>query len=505
MLDDDLDLKLRKWKIAAIALTVIVLGLGTLLTIMYLNGSGGESGAEPSPGLSISEEDLAKLSDTNKAFVAVSEYVGPSVVQIRTLTRVQTADFFDFGPFGDDFFEDFFGPDAFGGGEQWSEAGGSGVIVSEDGYILTNNHVVEGAREITVALTDGREYDAEVVGVDPGTDLSVIRIDPDGDQLPVAELGDSDEIRVGDWVVALGSPFGLENTVTAGIISAKGRSALNILDYEDFIQTDAAINPGNSGGALVNLRGEVVGINTAIYSTSGGYMGIGLAIPINLARTVMDQLIETGEVTRGWLGVYIQDVNQDLARALELPDDTRGALIGEVMPDTPAEDAGLRAGDVVVAMNGEAINGSAELRNKVARLKPGEVVEFDIVRDGDTKTIAVTIGERPVEEGLVPSRGKTPGAGMKSEALGVEVGDLTLDIAAELGYEGSGGVVVTGVDSGSDAYRAGLRSGMIIVEVDRTPVDDPAEFTALVEESEDPVLLYVWSQGVMTYLAIEKD
>jgi serine protease Do len=501
------DNSLKRFKILTFTLAGVAVALAVLLTLMYFNPPTAQPSSgptEPQP-LDISPEELAKLAETNKAFVAVAEAVGPAVVQIRTVNRVRATRGFDFGPFGDDFFEDFFGP----GFEQeyQTEAGGSGVIVSADGYVLTNNHVVENAESIEVQLTNGRNYDATVIGTDPATDLAVIKVDPGEDELPVARLGDSDANQVGDWVVALGSPFGLDNTVTAGIISAKGRSQLNILDYEDFIQTDAAINPGNSGGPLVNLKGEVIGINTAIFSTSGGYMGVGLAIPINLAQMVLDQLIDTGEVTRGWLGVYIQDVTPELAEALGLDDDARGALVGEVMPDTPAAEGGLESGDLITRVDELTIEDAGQLRNHIATVPPGEDVELDVLRDGEQTTLTVEIGERPAEEsvlspGLKPDGG---GGGTKSRALGLEVGSLTPQLAAELGYEGADGVVVTGVESGSTAYRAGLRQGAIIVEVNRKAVDSPAEFAEMVERADSPVLLYVWNQGVRTYLALEKE
>jgi serine protease Do len=502
------ELALRKWKIITFALAALVLGLAVLLTIMYMNPPGGDGSAPTRPVQVIDPEDLPKFADTNKAFVAVAQVVGPAVVRVQTVTKVTGSAFpgfdFDFGPhdfFGEDPFEFFFGPR---GGEErefYTEGNGSGVIVSGEGYILTNNHVVEGAEEIRVALTDGRELDAEIIGTDPSTDLAVIKVEAGG--LPVAPLGNSDDLQVGDWVVALGSPFGLENTVTAGIVSATGRTNMRLADYEDFIQTDAAINPGNSGGALSNLAGEVVGINTAIASRTGGYMGVGFAIPINLARDVMGQLIETGAVTRGWLGVSIQDVTPELRESFDLAPDVEGALVAEVLEDTPAEEAGIEVGDVITGLDGDKIGDANELRNRVAAVRPGAKVHLELLREGEEMKLTLEMGERPAE--LTPTRivpGDRGTRGEKKTARGVTVGSLTPEVKSELDYDGETGVAVLDVERYSAASRAGVAPGMVIVEVNREAVDDPGEFVELAEGTDGPVLLYVWSAGRRSFIAL---
>ncbi|HUT99629.1 MAG TPA: Do family serine endopeptidase [bacterium] len=504
------ELALRKWKVLTFTLAALVLGLGVLLTVVYVNGPGEAAPATTSTVQAINPEDLPKFADTNKAFVAVAQVVGPAVVQVQTVTKVTGSSFpgFDFSPPdfpGGDPFEFFFGPH--GGQEKdfYAEGNGSGVIVSPEGYILTNNHVVEGAKEIRVALTDGREFDATVVGADPSSDIAVIKIEAEG--LPVAPLGNSDDLQVGDWVVALGSPFGLENTVTAGIVSATGRTNMRLADYEDFIQTDAAINPGNSGGALVNLAGQVVGINTAIASRTGGYMGVGFAIPVNQARGVMDQLIETGTVTRGWLGVSIQDVTPALRETLGLDEAVKGALVGEVMSDTPAGEAGIKVGDVIVGMDGRAVSDANDLRNRVAAVRPGKKVRLELLRNGDEQAVTVTVGERPSD--LTPASSTTPGGpptrGGKETVRGITVGSLTPELKSRLGYEGNTGVVVLDVEGYGEAARVGISPGMVILKADGVSVNDPAELGKIVGKTEGPVLLYVWSHGGRSFVALPEE
>jgi len=503
------ELTLKKWKVITFALAALVLGLGVLLTVMYVNGPGEAAPAATSTVQAINPEDLPKFADTNKAFVAVAQVVGPAVVQVQTVTKVTGSSFpgFDMNPpdfFGGDPFQFFFGPH---GGEPkdfYTEGNGSGVIVSSEGYILTNNHVVEGAKEIHVALTDGREFDATVVGADPSSDIAVIKIEAEG--LPVAPLGNSDDLQVGDWVVALGSPFGLENTVTAGIVSATGRTNMRLADYEDFIQTDAAINPGNSGGALVNLSGQVVGINTAIASRTGGYMGVGFAIPVNQAKDVMEQLIETGTVTRGWLGVSIQDVTPALRETLGLADTVKGALVGEVMSDTPAGKAGIKVGDVVVGMDGRAVSDANDLRNRVAAVRPGKNVRLELLRDGDEQTVTVTVGERPSD--LTPASttpGGPPTRGGKQTVRGITVGSLTPELKSQLGYDGDTGVVILDVEGYGGAARAGISPGMVILKVNGVCVNDPGEFGKIVEKTSGSLLLYVWSHGGRSFVALPEE
>ena len=404
----------------------------------------------------------------------------PAVVIIATEGRLQQPQMQQPHPFFDHpFFERFFGdrerptPQP-----RRPRAVGSGVIVdAENGYLLTNQHVIDEAERITVALTDRREFEAEVVGADPETDVALLKIEAEA--LTALPLGDSDELQIGDYVVAIGNPFGLGQTITAGIVSAVGRSGLSLESYEDFIQTDAAINVGNSGGALINLKGELVGINTAIFSGRGGNIGIGFAIPVNMARRIMDQLLAHGEIQRGRIGVQIQDLTPDLAEALGTSHQ-RGAVVAQVLPGTPAEAAGIQRGDVIVEMNGEPVVGSTDLRNKVGLLRVGDAVRLTIERDGEPLTIELAVGES----------GKVAlGAGSQIPQLeGVVLGPLTP--SSEL-YGEVEGVLVIEVEVDTPAWNAGLREGDVIVEVNRTKVEDTDDILALLEGSPPPVLLNI--------------
>ncbi len=361
---------------------------------------------------------------------------------------------------------------------------GSGVILDEEGYIVTNHHVVEDADKLLVKLENEKEYEAELVGSDKKTDIAVIKIDAE-DLVPVA-LGDSDELRVGEWVLAIGNPFGLDHTVTAGIVSAKGRR-INRPDkgpYDDFIQTDAAINPGNSGGPLVNLAGQVVGINTAIYSRSGGNIGIGFAIPVNMVREIVPQLKETGHVTRGWLGVTIQAVNKDIAESLGLPE-VRGALVASVRPGSPADEGGIKRGDVIVEFDGQDVPKSADLPSIVAGTPVGKKVEVVVIRSGERKTLEVKVGKLEESEAM--------GEPVKAGKLGLVVQNITPDVARELDLDKSvTGVVVSAVTRGSPADEAGIRPGDVIEMVGNKPVGNVAEFRKLVaERGEGSILVLV--------------
>jgi len=345
--------------------------------------------------------------------------------------------------------------------------GGSGVIVDADnGYILTNHHVVENASSIRITLLDNRTLEGEVVGTDPLTDIAVLKVS--GNHLQALEIADSSEAQVGDFVVAIGNPFGLQHTVTSGIISALGRSGLNPENYEDFIQTDAAINMGNSGGALINLRGELLGINSAIISNSGGSVGIGFAIPANIARGVMEQLLQFGEVRRGLLGVSIQSIDSDLAENLQL-EEARGALVSQVMPDSAADRAGIVAGDVIIAVNGEAVSSAADLRVKIGMQRAGEKVKIEFIRDGEAKTVTAELGQ--AEGPAIAAAEVHPGLeGARFEAL-------ERDHPA---YDGTEGLLVTEVEQDSPAYRNGLRSNDIVVRINRQRVrnlDDLRQFS----------------------------
>ena len=422
------------------------------------------------------EEAKAKLQDLSQAFRDIAKEVGPAVVFIGTEQTVKSSSnsptpeqFREF--FGDDFMRRFFGemPD---GREYKQEGLGSGVITSKEGYILTNNHVVANADKITVTLSDKREFEAEVVGTDPKSDVAVIKIN--ADNLPVARLGDSETLEVGDWVIAIGQPFGLSQTVTAGIISAEGRSNIGINDYEDFIQTDAAINPGNSGGPLVNINGEVIGINTAIFSRSGGYQGIGFAIPINMAKSVQESLIAHGKVIRGWLGVMIQAVSPEIIQQFELPEGTTGTLVGDVLKGGPAEEYGIQRGDVIVEFDGKPIDSPSTLKNLVAVTEVGKKVDVVLYRDGKKKTVDVKIAEQAATETQASAKDSPDEATV--EKFGLSVQELTKDIAAQLGYEDEKGVVISDVDQNSPAAEAGLRRGDLIKEINKTSIESLADY-----------------------------
>ncbi|MCB9543480.1 MAG: Do family serine endopeptidase [bacterium] len=379
---------------------------------------------------------------------------------------------------------------------------GSGVIVSDDGLVLTNNHVVEHGEQIEVTLSDGRDLPAELVGTDPKTDLAVIRITGDLTGLTPMPLGDSDALRLGESVLAIGNPFGLGHTVTLGIVSAKSRAGMGIVDYEDFIQTDAAINPGNSGGALVNMRGELVGINTAILSRTGGYQGVGFAIPTRMARTVMHSLVETGTVSRGWLGVGIQDLEPPLARALRLPAGTDGVLVTGVQPGTPAARAGLARGDVVIAIDGTPMRNAGQLRNTIA-LKGAVDVELTVLRDGRERSVAVTLGTL-TEDGVTAAK-PAGGEAAENTRLGLALRPLDRGLRERLGVaDDVQGVMIAGVDPGSPADRAGLRPGDVIAEVEQRAVGSVRDFERRVDRADDQVLLLVRRGPGTLYVALEK-
>ncbi|MFG0273767.1 MAG: DegQ family serine endoprotease [Phycisphaerales bacterium] len=437
----------------------------------------------------------------SQAFEHVANVVTPSVVTVQAARRIEPAqrrqqipDAFRNSPFGDEFFERFFGGPAQPRQPYVQQGQGTGFIVSEDGYILTNNHVVAGATELRIVLSDDSTYDATIVGTDPQTDVAVLKVEASG--LPALAFGDSDDLRVGQWVVAAGSPLGLSSTITAGIVSATGRSRVGLTDYEDFIQTDAAINPGNSGGPLVNLRGEVVGMNTAIATRTGGNMGIGFAIPINMAAQVMHSLIDNGAVTRGWLGVVIQDLTPGLAESFGFEGDD-GVLISEVTPDGPAAKAGLEAGDIVTAFNGQSVESMDALRLKIAATEPGSAAEFRIFRNGDARSLSVEIGRLGEPEADAPADAAV------TENLGLNLQDLTPEFAGRLGLPPTiAGALVTGVDPTGHAARAGLRPRDVIVGVQGRAVEGvDALRTALAEQDlERGVRLTVITGGRQRFI-----
>ncbi len=440
------------------------------------------------PAWSLKAAERATAKDWRSGFVEVAKKVKPSVVAIRS-ERTVTA-----GPgFGEDFFkgtpfEDFFkqhgGPPV----KRKQMGEGSGVIVDGKGYILTNYHVVAGAEKITVHLFDGRELKGTVRGTDPRTDLAVVHVE--AADLPVAALGDSDKIQVGEWAIAIGSPFGLEETVTVGVISAKGRSGLGTGTYEDFLQTDASINPGNSGGPLVNIDGDVIGINAMIIQPG---QGIGFAIPINLAKTIMLELIKTGKVVRPWVGIGLQDITPDLMKFFNLKQ-KEGALISQVYKGSPAEKAGLKVGDVVVEVDGVKIKGSQDVVREVLKKKVGQKVHLVILREGKRLDFSVTTAEMPEKIG---ERGPARPA---REWFGLQVSDVTPDIAKQLGLTKTEGVVITGVEPNSAGQAAGLRAGDIILEVNRQKILNENDYLSAMEKAKpDQGVLFLMDRQGSTF------
>jgi serine protease Do len=452
----------------------------------------------------------AVLDEFSAAFESASSRISPSVVPIFAEQVVAVNN--QFGApddqfkefFGEDFFKRFFGnqnPNQ----KETVHSLGSGVIVTSDGYILTNNHVVQGSSKLTVVLNDKKKYTAKVVGADPQTDVAVIKID--ANNLPAAALGNSDRLKIGQWVIAVGNPFQLMHTVTAGIISAQGRSSVGLAEYEDFIQTDAAINPGNSGGALSDLDGRVIGINTAISSPSGGSVGIGFAIPINMAKKVMDELINKGTISRGYLALVPQDITEDLAKALKLKN-TEGVIVSNVQKDGPADKAGIKTGDIILKYNGEQINSSVQLRNLVAETNPGSKASIVILRNNDQKELNVKIGERPKEVAANDQNNNNNDnnsqGSYSSDRLGVAVQNITPDIASQLHYDGKGGVVVTGVQSGSAAEEAGLNTGDVIRQVNKQDISSSKDFENDISKVKkgDPIALLVQRGNTSFYVGI---
>jgi len=422
---------------------------------------------------------LTTADNLSVAFEHAADVVEPSVVNVRAAARIVPSSGSGSGqliiPFQDPRLGQFFGNDHFGqfglpqqggSGGLVREGEGTGFVVSQDGLILTNNHVVDNATEVTVQFSGGQEYDAEVVGTDPSTDLALLRIDAKG--LTPVKFGDSDDVRVGQWVVAVGDPFGLESTITAGIVSAKGRTHVGIANYEDFIQTDAAVNPGNSGGPLVDLHGEVIGINTAIATRNGGNMGVGFSIPSNLATSIMQKLRDNGVVSRGWLGVVIQDLDEGLADSFGFHG-TEGVLVSQVQDDGPASKAGMKVGDIITGFNGAPLTGMDQLRMRVAETQPGSTVNLTVFRDGKDRTLSVDVGE-------LGSNGSLAQGKPISDELGLGLRDLDEAIANQLGVDLDSGVVVTSVDPLGAGGRSGLRVGDVITKVQGTAVNNTREF-----------------------------
>jgi serine protease Do len=463
--------------------------------------------ARPAMGAVSTDDKAVKRSLAPTAsFAPVVKKVSPSVVRVDVIIKPKNTGF-PGGPGADNpMFRWFFGDEPGSGMPNrrfrapTQHGLGSGVIVSKDGFILTNNHVVDGVDQVKVSLQDGRSFTAKVVGADPQTDVAVVKIDA-GD-LPALEMADSDKIEVGDVVLAVGNPYGIGQTVTTGIVSAMGRATLG-LDYEDFIQTDAAINQGNSGGALVDGEGRLIGINTAIFSPTGGNVGIGFAIPTNLARYVMDSLVKDGRVSRGYIGVIIQDVTPALAKEFHLREQT-GALVAEVKPNGPADKAGLKSGDVVMELNGKPVHDSRSLKLQVAQVKPGKAVSLKVLRDGSPKTVEITTRELPGSDKLAKARSSE--SSDEGTLNGVTVGDLEPQIRRQLDIPANlKGVVVTDIEQDSAAFEAGLRRGDVILEINRQPVKSAEEAVKMTEEAKDKTtLLRVWSKGDSRFVVVDE-
>jgi serine protease Do len=441
-----------------------------------------------------------QIIEAGRAFSEIASSVSPSVVNISTTKVVRR----DAEPFSEDPFFELFNPFRdFKMPKKWKEQSlGSGVIVSADGYIITNNHVVEQSDEIRVTLFDKRSFKAKLIGADSKTDVAIVKIE--ADNLNAMKWGDSDKLQVGEFVLAIGNPYGLSHTVTMGIISAVGRANVGIADYEDFIQTDAAINPGNSGGPLVDIKGELIGINTAIFSRSGGYQGIGFAVPSNMARLVMDQLVQKGKITRGWLGVTIQELTPELSQKFGIKN-SKGALVGDIAKGSPAEKAGLKRGDVILEFNGKNVQDVGNLRNMVAQSKVGSEVPV-LIRRGDKEySVKVTIAELPKEIAeSVP--GSAPDESPAEGLSGLRVIELSREIARQLGLSrDEKGVVVVRVDPGSAAEEAGIRKGDVIQEVDKKKVDGINEYNKVIKgiRQGDTVLFFINRGGKKFYIAIK--
>ncbi len=520
-----------KMKAAALA---ALIGTGFALGILFASQLNVELHWKSAPTASIasSETKLATqrtINEASRTFVEIAKELTPSVVTVSSTKVFKPSAMrrnFRFrgnpgqgegggggegegqGEDPKDFFHHFFDQNP-NGDENNNDEGfrqqglGSGVIVSEDGYILTNNHVIANADEIQVGFEDGRHVPATLVGTDPKSDIAVIKVE--AKNLPAVEMGDSDGLEVGEWVLAVGSPFSenLSHSVTAGIISAMGRSYVGLTDYEDYIQTDAAINPGNSGGALVDTEGKVIGINTAIATRTGGSQGVGFAIPINMARNIMDSLIKDGKVTRGWLGVMIQNVTDEIAEARGLTV-SEGVIVGDVTSGSPAEKAGLKRGDVIIELNSVTMKSTAQLRNLVARTKPGTRVDLTVLRDRQKKNVSLVLGE--LKDVAEAEDEEKPVVAEKSvEKLGIEVSAVTPAIQEQYELKSDDGVVVTGVNRGSVAQRYDVREGDVIIEVNSRAVATLRDYRKALDtvKDDEPVMFLVDRRGSTHYVAFK--
>jgi serine protease Do len=494
-------IKIRRW-IATVVVLAAFAG-GALLSQGFRNWADHTVFGSPREPIAIAQNALpVSLGNFANGFSAVIKPALPAVVNIRTSKMVKPQAN-QMSPFQDPMFRQFFGDQFPGGGKPHAEreqALGSGVIVTSDGTILTNNHVIDGASDIKVQLADKREFQAKLVGADPKTDVAVLKIQ--AKDLPTLPLGDSKQLNVGDLIFAIGDPFGIGETATMGIVSATGRGQLGIEDYENFIQTDAAINPGNSGGAMIDIHGNLVGINTAILSHgSGGNEGVGFAIPMSMAKPVMDQILAHGKVVRGYLGVHIQDVTPEIGKAFNYQGG--GALIGDVSPDTPASKAGLKKGDIITKLNGVPVSDYTALRLNISEMSPGTTAKLGVWRDGKTQDFSVTLGELPEKTTAANQNEESGGEGLE----GVEVQELTPDIAQQINVPpGTHGVVVTSVDPSSPAAAAQppLDRGDLIQEINHKPINNVSDYRqAMAAAGKQPVLLLVNHGGATRYSVIE--
>ena len=475
---------------------ITVVGAGALVALAGMAGLNVferyHGGVQPVQAASSANGQAQGLPD----FISLAKKLGPSVVNVST-SSVRGSTRNEQAPRGNDpaeeFWQRFFGGRAPRGPQRQSGIG-SGFIVDSDGTILTNYHVVDGAQKLSVTLSDGKNYDAKVIGRDQKSDIAVIKIDA-GRSLPAAPLGDSDRLEVGEWVMAIGNPFGLDHTVTSGIVSAKGRN-IGQGPYDNFIQTDASINPGNSGGPLINLRGEVIGINTAIFSQSGGNVGIGFAIPSNSVKELLPQLRDKGKVVRGFIGASVQKVSPEIAETLNI-NPARGALVADLVKGGPAERAGVKTGDVIIEFDRRPIKDSADLPQQVARVAPGSAVQIKVIRDGKETSLSLTVGEmKETEVAATAQEGE----------LGLTVQPLTPQLAESFGLERSEGLVISAVKPGSAADEAGLRSGDVVVEVNRQAVKNLADYNREIARNDKAksVLFLVRRGQSSLFLALKR-
>jgi serine protease Do len=499
----------RAWLVPVTLVTVgIVIGIVVASDMGWLPT--GTAGPEPIPNPIVrpvaTAPQLPLAGGSGKNFVEIAKSVKPGVVNIAATRSGKSGEGPQSSPLDDPFFRKFFGDEFFKRDapqrEPKERGQGSGVIVEANGLIITNNHVVNKADEIRVFLSDKREFKGKLIGTDTKTDIAVVKIEATG--LPTIPWADSDQLEVGEFVLAVGSPFGLTQTVTMGIVSAVGRASMGIAEYEDFIQTDAAINPGNSGGALVNVRGELVGINTAIFSQSGGNMGIGFAVPSNLSRAIMDQLVRTGKVVRGWLGVAIQDLTPELATQFGIAD-TKGVLVSDVMDESPAKKAGFERADVIVEYDGKPMDSPTHLRNAVAQTPIGKKVSVKLIRDKKSKTLEVAIAEQPKSIGQ-PSPEESRESAVPTGVLSdLDVREITEELAARYGLKAAErGVVVVRIKPGSTAEEMGMREGDIILEVNRKAVSSLKSYERAASglAKDQAVLLLIKRKGQAIYLTL---